>query len=422
MAKPSSELDKPRARRIIETVGAHGAPPEWGFQFFTAGIEPYLRILEDDYLSEYVPGGGSSFKMVVGAYGGGKTHFLYSVRELAWKHDFAVSYVTLSAEESPFHRLELVYRAIIQSLMYPMEPEELFSGAERGIDAFIKSWYASARSRLQEEGLTGTELRDALAEEAARAVDEVESVNFAQAIRHMVDALSSNRDDDYLNILQWLTVQGYDRTIHKQYGILHAIDKSLAFSMIRSLVRFVRNLGYGGMAILFDEAEQVPSLSSKQRELMLSNLRELVDECGHASFKNVMVLYAIPDMGFFEGRSNVYEALKQRISTVFDFMNPTGVRIDLERVMSDPEELLVEIGSKLLTIFELAFSVTLPADKREPAIRQIARAAYAERFGDIGYKRLFVQGLVRGFHGLRAMPESRVDSEWAHGVVHGGAS
>jgi hypothetical protein len=347
---------------------------------------------------------------------------LYSVRELAWKHHYAVSYVTLSAEESPFHRLELVFRAIIQSLMYPQQPEQLFQGAERGIDAFVKGWFAEMRGRLVEKGLSGTELQDAIAAEAARSVDEVESVNFAQAIRHMVDALYEGRDDDYLSILQWLTVQGYDRAIHKQYGILHPIDRSHAFSMIRSVVRFVRNVGYAGMAILFDEAEQVPSLSSRQRELMLSNLRELVDECGHASFNNVIILYAIPDMGFFEGRSNVYEALKQRVGTVFDFMNPTGVRIDLERVMGEPLDLLVDIGHKLAGIFEMAYAVSLPEDKREAAIRLIAESAYEQRFGDIGYKRLFVQGLVRGLHGLRAVPDARVDAGWAYEVVHGGPS
>ena len=415
-------IDRAVARRIIETVGAYGAPPEWGFQLFTAGIGPYLDILERDYLADFVAEGGASFKLVVGAYGGGKTHFLYSTRELAWRHRYAVAYVTLSAEESPFHRLELVYRAIAQSLTPPLGPEELFRGAERGLDAFVKSWVAETRGRLAAEGMTGSELDAALLAEVARSVDEVESVNFAQAVRHLVEALVEGRDDDYLTVLQWLTVQGYDRAVHKQFGILHPVDRSHAFSMIRSLVRWVRNLGYAGLTILFDEAEQVPSLSSKQREVMLSNLRELVDECGHASFRNVMILYAIPDMGFFEGRSNVYEALKQRIGTVFDFVNPTGVRIDLERVMGgDPLALLTEVGERLAGIYEAAFTVELPPDRVVRATRLVAEAAYEQRFGDIGYKRVFVQGMVRALHVLRALPEQALDPTWAATIVAGGA-
>ena len=96
------------ARRIIETVGSSGTPPEWGFQYFTSGLEPYLTVLEQDYLSSYLRQGGATFKLLVGTYGGGKTHFLYNVRALGWNHGFPVAYVTLSPEASPFHRLDKV--------------------------------------------------------------------------------------------------------------------------------------------------------------------------------------------------------------------------------------------------------------------------------------------------------------------------
>ena len=38
------------ARRIVETVGAYGTPPEYGFQFFTAGLDEYLRCIHEEYL------------------------------------------------------------------------------------------------------------------------------------------------------------------------------------------------------------------------------------------------------------------------------------------------------------------------------------------------------------------------------------
>jgi len=76
-----NELRPDIARRIIETVGANGIPPEYGFQFFTAGLQPYLSVMDEEYLSSFIKQGGSAFKIVVGVYGGGKTHFLYSVRD-----------------------------------------------------------------------------------------------------------------------------------------------------------------------------------------------------------------------------------------------------------------------------------------------------------------------------------------------------
>src|SRR5438552_16764462 len=111
-----NDLDALIARRIIEKVGSAGTPPEFGYQHFSSGLDPYLSVIENEYLGDFIRDGGSAFKMVVGIYGGGKTHFLFSVRDLAWKYGYAVSYVSLKQGESPFHRLELVYSAIAKRL------------------------------------------------------------------------------------------------------------------------------------------------------------------------------------------------------------------------------------------------------------------------------------------------------------------
>jgi hypothetical protein len=320
-------LQKKLARQIIETVGSQGTPPEWGFQFFSAGLEEYLRIIEDEYLKNFIREGGASFKIIVGTYGGGKTHFLYSLRELAWKHDYLVSYCPLSAEESPFFKLELVYRSVVKNLMRPLVPEELFSGAEKGMASFVKSLVSSWTETLRKEENDEKKLNERIRELISGSARDIENVNFARGIREILMTLIEERDEDFQTVLQWMNVDGYERKIHRHFGILQPVDRGQAFSCLRSLIQWVRNLKYRGMVILFDEAEQIPSLSSRQRELMLGNIRELIDECGHATFRNVMIFYAIPNETFFEGRSSVYEALRQRINTVFDFYNPSGVKI-----------------------------------------------------------------------------------------------
>lgn len=410
-------ITQPIARQIIERVGSSGCPPEWGFQFFTAGLDWYMKILEEDYLKTFIKEGGASFKMVVGTYGGGKTHFLYNIRDLAWKNNFIVSYCSLSPEESPFYRLEKVYKTVVENLMYPLTPEELLSGREKGIKAFLKFLYQDARETFGREMIHNETLVEHLTHYASDFVRDIESVNFTRAIREAFIALIGGNDSDFEDLIQWIKVDGYDRHVHRRFGILQPIDRGQAFSALRSLISWIRNLRYNGLVILFDEAEQVPSLTSKQRELMLNNIRELIDECGYAAFKSIMIFYAIPTEAFFEGKSGVYEALKQRIATVFDFYNPTGVKINLERLGQEPEALLKEIGEKLLLIYESAFKASLPRERCEDAIAGIAHAAYEQRFGDIGYKRLFVQGLIKGFHFLRHEPSAQITETWAFDMV-----
>lgn len=415
-----TSLDKKMARRIIETVGSFGTPPEWGFQYFTVGLEEYLKLIDEEYLKTFVKEeGGSTIKMVIGAYGGGKTHFLYNIRELAWNENFVVSYVNLSPEEAPFYRLELVYRAIVNNLMYPMTADELLKGVEKGIEPFLINWYERQVEIFRKAGLAAETLDQELHNYARAIQRNIENVNFAKAISQSFLFLHEDREEDFRNIIQWLRVEGYERNVHKEYGLLHPIERSSAFSMIRSLIQYVKNIGYSGLVVLFDEAEQVPSLSSKQRELMLSNLRELIDECGHASFKNVMVFYALPDETIFEGASNVYEALKQRISSVFNFYNPSGVKINLEHMEREPIALLTEIGRKLRTVYEEAYECSFEEEITGQVIQPLALEAYERRFGDIGYIRLFVQGIIRAFHLLRKEGKLAMDKSQAIKLLEG---
>ncbi len=398
------QLDTLIARRIVETVGAYGTPPEYGFQFFTAGLDEYLRCIHEEYLKTYIKEeGGSVVKIVIGAYGGGKTHFLYSIRELAWQENFVVSYVALSPEESPFHRLETVYRAIVNNITYPLQPEELLKGVEKGIEAFLITWYEKQMDVFQNIGLKGEALEKEIEQYLESVQRNIENTNFAKAIATAFFALHTEDEKTFKHILQWLKVEGYDKGIYRPLGILTPIDRSNAFSMLRSLVQWVCNIGYSGLVILFDEAEQIPSLSTRQRELTLSNLRELIDACMYTSFRHVMIFYALPDERFFEGPSHIYEALKQRISSVFDFFNPSGVKIKLENTKGDPIALLEEIGHKLKYIFETAYGVRFPS-QIENVIQIVAQEAYERRFGDIGYIRLFVQGIIKVFHLLRKKP------------------
>jgi len=406
-------IDPTIARRIIEVAGGNGIPPEYGFQFFTVGLDPYLTVLEEEYLSSFIKDGGSSFKMVVGVYGGGKTHFLYCIRDLAWKYNYATSYVSLSPAESPFHKLDLVYRAIVNGLTPPLTAEELLSGYEKGIESFIRSWYIQKYRVVK----SYVDKEEQIYEELDMHLDEIygiESGSFANAVKEAFRALMYRRDEDFAVICQWLKNEGYDRKLHGRFRIFQHIDQSTAPQMIRSLAQWIKQIGYTGLVILLDEAERIPSLSTKNREQHLSNLREIIDECGHTSLQSAMIFYAVPDENFLEGRTQVYEALRQRVSPVFDDrLNPTGVKIALERLEErhEPLQTLVEIGRRLESIYEKAYNFQFPPAQTDKLISRVANECYEKRFGDIGYKRLFVQELIRNFHEVRRERQTSSGSE-----------
>ncbi|MEM3394057.1 MAG: DUF2791 family P-loop domain-containing protein, partial [Candidatus Methanomethylicia archaeon] len=249
------EIDKNTAGKIISTVGQSGIPPEYGASLFSVGLDKYLKTLNDEYLSSFIKNGGSAFKMVVGIYGGGKTHFLYNVRDLAWQNNYAVSYISLSPNNCPFYQIDMVYKAIVRGLTFPLTPEELLSGYETGIVPFIQSWFSTKyqeyKSKFNEEEKTIEMLKNHL-----QSIGNLESISFANAVKSAFRALMNKKEDDFYSICQWLLGEKYEKSIHSRFEIVQRIDRSTALSMIRSLVKWIKEIGYAGLIILMDEAER----------------------------------------------------------------------------------------------------------------------------------------------------------------------
>lgn len=401
---PPAVASRHRARLVIERLGASGTPPEWGCHLYSAGLDPYLRVLEDEYLASFIPDGGSAFKLVVGAYGGGKTHFLYCVRERALRRSLAVAYVPLSPEETPFADRLKVYRAILSAVTTPfLTPDEALSGTGRGLGAFLRREVERRRDERTARGEPADEALTHAADDVARASDGAPLGAFARAVRGATAALDRGEDPRFEAFCSYLAGERHEQA--RSYDLPAPLDAGNAFMALRSLVHWLAGLGHRGLVLLFDEAELVPSLSTKQRNLLLSNLREIIDECGMARFRSVLILYAVPDESVFSGRGAVYQALQQRLATIFDLKNPLGVKVRLDRIgPADPIPLLVEIGRKIADIFAVAFEATLDAARARKLIEAVAAEAFERRFAEVGYRRLFVQALVHGLQQLRADP------------------
>ncbi len=82
------QLDTRLARQIVEVLGQSGTPPPRGVRFYNVGNQKLLDVMENQYLGSYLADGGAVFKLVVGDYGSGKSHFLYCVRDRAWAAQF----------------------------------------------------------------------------------------------------------------------------------------------------------------------------------------------------------------------------------------------------------------------------------------------------------------------------------------------
>ena len=152
-------------------------------------------------------------------------------------------------------------------------------------------------------------------------------------------------------------------------------------------------------------------MSTKERGALQDNLRKVIDECTKNTFQGVMVFYAIPDDNFLQGKTMQYEALRQRVDSVFSEFNPTGVTISLEKIITERIPFMIDVGNKLAVVYQAAFGTIGDPDSIKTIILETANLAESQRFGDIGYKRLFVQKLVAGLNLLRGKKSTTTTSD-----------
>ena len=390
-------MDRQLARAIINKLGSTGTPPEFGIEHFTVGLEPYLKVIEDEYLDGILKYNLSSFKLITGNYGGGKTHFLYTVRDLAFRHNYCVAYVSLNPTECPFDKLELVYKGIAANMIAPRPVDAPTAVWDKGIESVVRKWHDDQR-KLHD---SADSLRKYL-----ETLPTTESTSFSNAVRGAFASLLAEDGEGFNDVVQWLKGEDVAKEVRVQHRISERIDKATAFRVLRSLIQWVHAIGYTGLILLFDEAERGMSISSsRDKRRALDNLRQLVDECGNSRLPGAMVFYAVPDENLLlEGSGGVYEALKQRLRSAFNETNPVGVRINLEELGIEPAEFLKRLGARLADLFEAAYEVKLAEVKRDAVVRALADLAVSAFAFDVGYRRLFVVSVLDAFHQLRATP------------------
>jgi hypothetical protein len=412
-------ISKPLARQIVEVLGSSGTPPNRGVQYFNVGNQSLLNALDEYYFSSYLQDGGATYKMVVGDYGSGKSHFLYCLRDLAWQRGFAVVKVDLSPVETPYNDQRLVYAAVARNIIWHEEDEAMTD--EQGLIPFL-------------EGTLQRIVGDAISLETAthpnyRAlVDTVEatpidSPAYKAAILGYFEALIRDQEERLDSLARWLlgsSTTPDDTKILREIGVTGKITRPNAFRMLRSLAQIVRALSYSGLILLFDEVDRMASIGGKAEKLATDNLREVIDRC-RDELPGAMFVYAVPPQ-FINDIVPRYPALQQRVRAPgrFSHTNHFSPQINLEHLDLDEDDLMLAIGEKLIPIYETAFEASLDHTIQYGNAAILANVA-RDVFLDISHRRLFVKAFVTELARQHAGEERLITEGEAMAIIRGQA-
>lgn len=412
------------ASHIIQRLGESGQPPDMGVGWINVGNSSYLQTLDTEYFQKLLLS-GSSFKLVQGYFGGGKTHFLHCVRELASHHQFATAIVELSPTECPYDDSLRVYQAVARRIAAP--PKHLLAQPSIGFPELVR---AAIDDRLQEE-LTHAQSQK-LPDPAATATQSIrrwltrtvartpcESPSFRQATLALALAYLDENFEQERPLDAWLSGESVPQSALKDFGVYDTISRSNGFTMLRCLTQMVVALGLRGSALLFDEVDRNLSVSPKRSHTIGDNLRQVIDACGSSRLPCTLFMYAVPPE-FMQRIVPEYPALYQRLKAPvpMSVRSPQSVLIDLERLDLEPVEMLSALGDRVRDVFQVARSIQLNPTTQSHNARALAVASTDAVF-EVNHRRLFVKTWVDVLTSQAADGEQKLTSNQARDLVLG---
>lgn len=387
----------PERRREILDALRRGTVPQRSLDAFAVGLEPFEATLVDELAT--ARSGSGVFKAVRGEYGSGKTFFSRWLQERARKSGFATSEVQVAESETPLHRLETVYRRLVERLA----TADTASGALRGV---VDGWFYALEQDVLAEGKIPESDTDTLLARTGELMEKRLAVisrtapAFTAVLRTYREALSGGDSALTEGLIAWLGGQpNVAAAVKRAAGLKGDLDHFGALSFLQGLLVVLRDSGFAGLLLVLDEVETLQRVRGDVREKGLNALRQLIDEIDAGRFPGLYLLVT-GTPPFFDGPQGIQRlaALAQRLHVDFAtdarFDNARAVQI---RLRGFDLAKLENVGRRVRDIYA---SGSPNADR----IQRLADDAYVARLagavtGTLGGRvgvapRLFLKKLV----------------------------
>ncbi|WP_405105605.1 BREX system ATP-binding protein BrxD [Micromonospora sp. NBC_01405] len=385
------EISARRRRDVIDAL-RRGVVPSNGLDALAVGLDRFTAALDDDL--DRVGSGGSVFKAVRGEYGAGKTFFTRWLAERAKRRRFAAAEVQVSELETPLHRMETVYRRLVEHL----STEQFAPSAFRPV---LDGWIFALEEDVLAQGTISEDDAEALDRAVAdlleRRLGDISrsTPGFAAALRGYRTA---NATGDHLTadgLAAWLGGQPHvAASARRAAGVKGDLDHFGALSFLRGLLTVLRDSGHQGLLLVLDEVETLQRVRSDARDKALNALRQLIDEV-HADRFPGLLLVITGTPAFFDGPQGAQRLapLAQRLATDFGsdprWDNPRAAQLRLPGFTADA---LMELGQRVRSIYA---SPVVDARVDDEYLATLARAVTGALGGKVGVApRVYLKKLV----------------------------
>lgn len=389
---------------IIRSLNA-GVTPRTGLQHIQVGRAQEVGAVVKDI--DAVIDGSSTFRLVIGNYGSGKSFFLQLMKSVALEKGL----VTISADLSPDRRIYSTggqARNLYRELVKNMSTRGKSDGS--ALSSVVEKFISEARANAE------SEQRD-VSEVIKSSLDNLRELVGGYDFAAVIDAYWKGYDQDNAQLkedaIRWLRGEFATKTeARTALGVRSIVEDSSVYDYLKLISLFVKKAGYKGLLVNLDEMVNLYKLANTQsRTSNYEQLLRIVNDSLQGSAENMLFLFGGTPEFLYDPRRGLfsYEALKSRLepnkfaerSNSVDYNSPVIMLQNLA-----PEELYILL-SNLRRVFA-------GGDESKYLVPDEALQAFldycSKSIGDAYFKT--PRNTIKEFIGLLSFMEQNPDKKW----------
>lgn len=248
---------RPKDRDAVLQSLRSGVVPRAGQHLIQVGRTREIKTLDGDI--DRIADSGSTFRLVIGEYGAGKTFFLNLIRSIALEKKLVVA----SADLNPDRRLHAsggqarsLYAELMRNLATRTKPE---GGALAGI---VEKFVSTAKTEAKAAGV-GPEA--VIREKLDHLTELVNGYDFAEVIAAYCRGAEEGNEQLKSDAIRWLRGEFTTKSDARQaLGVRTYVDDAAVYDQLKLMARFVRLAGFGGLLVNLDELVNLYKLANTQ--------------------------------------------------------------------------------------------------------------------------------------------------------------
>ncbi|QDI90783.1 biotin carboxylase [Salicibibacter halophilus] len=317
------KIKKRETSAIIEALNG-GLVPRRGIQHIMVGRTKEAKQVMSEL--EQVKEGSSIVKFFIGDFGSGKSF----IQALTKQYAHTLNFVVTTADFAPGKRLygndgqsQSLYTELMKNLSTPTSPE---GGA---LSVVIDMWITSVQQYVQEQkGYSGIDpanmnfSREVENEITKRisSMDELPGAyDFSRVLSKYYQGFVTGESDLQRKALRWMRGEyGTKMEANREIGVRDIINDQNYYSYLKVLTSFMREVGYAGLVINFDEAINLYKINHSQvREKNYETILSMFNDCLQGTFEGLYLTFAGTQEFLQDERKGLYSygALKRRLIT-----------------------------------------------------------------------------------------------------------